>query len=321
MPPRVGAHMSIAGGIDLAVDRAVALGCEALQLFTKSSNQWKARPLDPGEVERFREKVERARLQPVIAHDSYLVNVGSPDDALWRKSLDALLVEVERCEALGIPYLVMHPGSHRGAGEEACFDRIAAAIDEIHERHPEPLVTILLENTAGQGTNVGHRFEHLAEIRERLAHPERVAVCFDTQHAFAAGYDLVSPEGWARTWKEFDRVLGKKLLRVLHLNDSKKPLGSRVDRHEHIGFGELGPAPFLRIMNEPRFARLVAAIETEKGEDCREDLQNLYVLRKLVGRKRPPTRAQLEKWWEEALAGGIPELPGTRRGRTPRQRR
>ncbi len=313
MPPRIGAHVSIAGGVDLAVDRAVALGCEAFQLFTKSSNRWDARPLSPPEVERFREKVERAGLQPVVAHDSYLVNVGSPDEALWRKSLRALLVEVERCEVLGIPYLVMHPGSHRGAGEEACFERIAAAIDEIHRRHPEPRVTILLENTAGQGTNVGYRFEHLAEIRERLARPERVGVCFDTQHAFAAGYDLVSPEGWAETWRRFDRVLGRKLLRVLHLNDSKKPLGSRVDRHEHIGFGHLGPAPFLRVMNEPRFAGLVGVIETEKGPDCREDLQNLHVLRRLAGRRRPPSRDRLEAWWEEAIAGGLPDLPGGRR--------
>ncbi|MBP7146153.1 MAG: deoxyribonuclease IV [Acidobacteria bacterium] len=298
---RIGAHMSIAGGMDLAVDRAQALGCEALQVFVKSSNQWAARPLKEDEVARFRDKVGRAGLQPVVAHDSYLVNVGSCDPALWRKSLDALDVELSRCEVLGIPYLVMHPGAHCGAGEDAAFAAIARALNELHAKHRGASVTILLENTAGQGTVVGHRFEQLKAIIDRVRRPERLGVCFDTQHAFAAGYDLATEAGWQATWDEFDRVLGRDRLLALHLNDSKKPLGSRVDRHEHIGLGLLGAATFVRLVNDARFEGLPASIETEKTDDGFEDAQNLAVLRALRGRKRAPSPATIARWRGEAL--------------------
>ncbi|GAB4222922.1 MAG: deoxyribonuclease IV [Acidobacteriota bacterium] len=300
MPPRFGAHMSIAGGVDLAVERAAIVGCDALQLFTSSSNQWKARPLREDEIARFREGVERHGLAPVIAHDSYLINVGSPDDALWRRSLDALAEEYARCEALGIAYLVMHPGAHVGSGEDAAIGRIAAAIDEVLSAYPRGRTMILLENTAGQGTVLGHRFEQLARIRRAVRARRRVGYCVDTQHSFAAGWDLSDAEGYARWVADIERVLGLGNVRALHLNDSKSDCGSRVDRHEHIGLGRIGAGGFWRLANDPRFDGLPASIETEKGDDCAEDFENLAVLRALVGRKRVPTAAQLGKVRERA---------------------
>ncbi len=305
MPPRVGAHMSIAGGMERAVERAVAAGCEALQVFTRNASQWAAKPFAPGEPERFRAAVDAAGLHPVMAHDSYLINVGSPDEALWTRSLAALDVELQRCAALGVRYLVMHPGSHVGAGEAAAIERIACALDELHARHGRE-VTILLENTAGQGTNVGHRFEHLAAILERTKEPDRVGVCIDTSHAWAAGYDLGTDAGWDATWGELDRVLGLARVRALHVNDSKKPQGSRVDRHEHIGLGEMGPGPFWRLMNDPRFDGLPASLETEKDDDLRDDVRNLAALRALRGLPAPPDAAQLRAWREDAVAAFVP---------------
>lgn len=295
MPPRLGAHMSIAGGLDRAVDRAVAAGCDALQVFTRSASQWAARPLDPLEVGRFKAKSAAAGLHPVLAHDSYLINVASPDEALWTKSLGALRLEVERCAALGIPYLVMHPGAHLGAGETAGIARIAAALDVLHAEGPES-VTILLENTAGQGTCLGRTFDELADIVARTRRPERLGVCVDTAHALAAGYDLADEAGWDAAWRAFDRSLGPRALRALHVNDSKKPRGSRVDRHEHIGLGHLGPRAFWRLVNDPRFDGLPATLETEKGDEGLEDAQNLAVLRKLAGRAKPPGPAEVARW-------------------------
>ena len=295
MPPRFGAHMSIAGGVDLAVERAVLVGCEALQLFTKSSNQWKARPLRDDEILRFRDGVERHGLAPVIAHDSYLINVGSPDDALWRRSLEALAEEYARCAALDIAYLVMHPGAHVGSGEAAAIERIARAIDEVLSAHPRAATMILLENTAGQGTVIGHRFEHLAMIRRKVRGRRRVGYCIDTQHSFAAGWDLSRAAGYETWVADIERHLGLGNVRALHLNDSKSDCGSRVDRHEHIGRGRIGAGAFWRLANDERFDGLPASIETEKGADCAEDFENLAVLRGLVGRRRAPTSSQLEK--------------------------
>lgn len=297
--------MSIAGGLDRAVDRAVAAGCDALQVFTRNASQWAAKAIAAAEVERFRAKVDAARLQPVLAHDSYLINVGSPDETLWTRSLAALDLELARCSELGIPYLVMHPGAHVGAGEEHAFERIARALDELHARHGQG-VTILLENTAGQGSTVGYRFEQLAAIIDRTRTPERVGVCIDTAHTFAAGYDLVSEAGWDATWREADRLLGWERVRAVHVNDSKKPRGSRVDRHEHIGLGLLGPAAFWRLMNDPRFDGLPATLETEKGEDLLADVQNLAVLRALAGRRQPPAAGQVQAWRERAARAAVP---------------
>ncbi len=293
--------MSIAGGVDLSVDRALATGCDVMQVFTKSNNQWKARALRDDEVDRFRREVAARGLQPVVAHDSYLINVASPDAGLRRKSISALDEEVSRCERLGIPYLVMHPGSHVGSGVSAAIARIAAALDEIEERHEQGRVKILLENTAGQGTNIGHRFEELAEIFAKVRSPGRLGVCFDTAHAFAAGYDIGTAAGWDETWCEFDRTIGLGRLEAIHANDSKKPLGSRVDRHEHIGLGLIPCAAFLRLMNDPRLDGLPALLETPKTDDGFEDEQNLAVLRRLAGRKRTPGRPTIDRWRAEAL--------------------
>lgn len=294
MPLRVGAHMSISGGVDKAIERAVACGCEALQIFVKSSNQWAARPLTAEEVSRFRAGVLQHKLGPVICHDSYLINVGSPDPALWAKSRKALEEEYRRCTELGIQYLVMHPGAHVGSGEEAAFEKIAAAVEQVFAAVPDSQVEILLENTAGQGSNVGWSFEHLQQIIERIKSRARVGVCFDTCHAFAAGYDLTTQAGWDETWSEFDRLVGLGRLKAFHINDSKKGLGSRVDRHEQIGLGQMGVTPFFLLMNDPRFENLVAAIETEYTDDGRENQQNLAVLRWLHGKTAVPTQAQLE---------------------------
>ncbi len=319
MPPRFGAHMSIAGGVDRGVARAVAVGCEALQVFTKSSNQWRARPLRDDEVAAFREGVRREQLAPVIAHDSYLINVGSPKPELWKKSLEALVEEYARCETLGIAYLVMHPGSHVGSGEEASIERIATALDDLLARFPRAKTTILLENTAGQGTNIGWRFEHLAEIRRRVRARRRIGYCIDSQHSFAAGWNLATPDGYEAWGEALERILGLERIRVLHLNDSKPECGSRVDRHEHIGRGRIGLGGFLRLVNDRRFDGMPAVIETEKGDDCAEDFENLAVLHALVGRRRVPTAAQVEKVRaraREQAARRAGDLDAIRRGRT-----
>ncbi|MCS7257582.1 MAG: deoxyribonuclease IV [Thermomicrobium sp.] len=278
---RFGAHMSIAGGVDRAIDRAIEIGCEAVQLFTKSSNQWKARPLSPEEIERFKEKAARFSI-PVVAHDSYLINLASPNDALWEKSIAAFREELERCEVLGIPYLVTHPGSYGEAGLEFGIQRVADALNRLHADLPGYRVMTLLETTAGQGTSLGYRFEQLAAIVERIKEPERVGYCFDTCHVFAAGYELRTPEGYAATMDEFDRILGLDRLFVFHLNDSKRELGSRIDRHEHIGRGKIGLDGFRWLVNDPRFRDHPGLLETEKSPDLHEDVENLRVLRSLV---------------------------------------
>ncbi len=301
MPPRLGAHMSIAGGLDRAVDRAVRAGCETLQIFTASSNRWEGKPLTPEAVAAFREKLAPTGPMPVISHDSYLINCASPDERLWERSVDALRQEAARCAALGIRLLVMHPGAHMGSGEGAGIERVARALDRVLADAPSVDLRILLENTAGQGSALGHRFAQLGAILRRAACSERLGVCIDTQHAFAAGYDLSTEEGWERTWEELAREVGLPRLQALHVNDSRRPLGSRVDRHEQIGLGELGLAAFVRLMNDPRLDGLPASLETEKTEEGCEDEQNLAVLRRLVGLDRPPDRPTVRAWRREAL--------------------
>jgi len=274
--------MSIAGGVDRAFDRALSVGCETMQIFTKSSNQWRARPFRDGEVERFHQLGRESGVWPVVAHDSYLINLASPDRALWSKSLEALVIELGRCAALGIRHLVIHPGAHRGAGEKAGLRRIADAINEAFERTHKMAVEIVLEITAGQGTSLGHRFEHLAQLVEWSTDKARMGVCFDTCHAVAAGYDFRTRQGYEATFREFDQVVGLDLLRVFHLNDSKRALGSRVDRHEQIGQGALGLEPFRMLLNDARFQHLPMILETPKGPDMQEDRENLAVLRSLM---------------------------------------
>ena len=262
--PRLGAHLSIAGGLPRAVDRAEASGCQALQIFTKSAGQWRARELPLEEIALFRRRVRQTAIRPVIAHNSYLINVAATDRALRRKSIAALREELDRAELLGLDGLVMHPGSYTSGTERGGLTLIADALASILESRPHGRTRILLEQTAGQGTNLGHRFEHLADIIERLGGSSRVGVCLDTCHLLAAGYDLCSDEGYRETFRQFGRIVGFSRLKAFHLNDSKKPCASRVDRHEHIGKGCLGLEPFRRLVNDPRFAKLPMLLETPK---------------------------------------------------------
>ena len=278
----LGAHMSIAGGHEQAIERATAFGMTACQIFTKNANQWSAKPIDQAAAERFRERWAESGLRALVAHDSYLINLASPDDALREKSRLAFRDEVDRCELLGVPYLVTHPGGHMGSGVEAGMARVVEAINRIHDERPEGVTAILLETTAGQGTCLGRSFEELAGILALIEDQRRVGVCFDTCHAFAAGYDLRDRPGYEATMRAFDDAIGLERLRVFHLNDSKKGLGSRVDRHAAIGEGELGPEAFGFVLNDPRFDGLPGILETPKGDDGEEDRRNLATLRALV---------------------------------------
>ncbi len=279
---QLGAHMSIAGGHDQSIDRAAAFAMEALQIFTKNANQWQAKPIDPTAAERFRLRWAESGMCALVAHDSYLINLASPDDALREKSRLAFRDELDRCELLGVPYLVTHPGAHMGDGVEAGLARVAEAIDRIHDERPNGTTTILLETTAGQGTALGRTFEDLAGIIDGVADKTRVAVCFDTCHAFAAGYDLRDAASYEATMRAFDETIGLALLHAFHLNDSKKGLGSRVDRHAPIGEGELGADAFRFLLNDPRFEGLPGILETPKGDDGEEDRRNLATLRGLA---------------------------------------
>jgi len=279
---RLGAHESIAGGLHKAFDRAQSVGCDAVQIFVKSNRSWAVSPLTEEDVALFEAKAEETGIHPVVAHTSYLLNLGTPDDALWTKSRDTLVIELERCEALGVPHLVLHPGSHTGAGEEAGLARVAQGLGEVHAATPGFRARILLETTAGQGTNLGYTFEQLAWLLEHTPQGERLGVCLDTCHVFAAGYELRTPQGYAATMAAFDRTVGLERLHAVHLNDSKYGLGSRKDRHEHIGKGFLGLEAFRLMLNDPRLARLPGLLETPKSDDLREDRENLAVLRSLV---------------------------------------
>ncbi len=285
----LGAHVSIAGGVDKAVERAAGLHAGAFQVFVKSAGQWAARPLGESEVERFRAQVEALGLGPyTIAHASYLINPATPDEALRLRSREALQIELQRCSQLGIPYLVLHPGSHVGEGVEAGLERVCNELDAVFD-DPDSgaaagstIVTkVLLETTAGQGTNLGSRFEELATILKASRHPERLAVCFDTCHVFAAGYEIHNQDGYLKTFEEFDRIIGLALLQAFHLNDSKFPLSSRRDRHADIGQGEIGLSCFRRLMNDLRFRSLPMVLETPKGEDGEGHARNLELLRGL----------------------------------------
>ena len=279
--PLLGSHMSIAGGTPLALERAQQAGCRVLQIFVKNNNRWVGKTISEEEVETFRKSWEQSPIQDVVAHDCYLINLASPKDDLWQRSIEALIDELQRCDRLGLSYLVTHPGSHMGTGEEQGVRRIAQAIDQIHQEK-EWRVRIALETTAGQGTSVGYRFEHLRDIIGAVRHPDRLAVCMDTCHVFAAGYDIREEEGYQKTMESFDQTVGLEKLNVFHFNDSKREWGSRVDRHEHIGRGEIGTSGFAWILNDERLARVPKILETPKGKTHREDRRNLKVLRSLI---------------------------------------
>jgi deoxyribonuclease-4 len=282
--PLFGAHMSIAGGCHNALLAAQAHGCDTVQIFTRSPGQWAGRELSEEEVRLFRRTLRQTRLRYPTAHDCYLTNLASPDEALYRRSLETFLAELGRAERLGLRYLVMHPGACPDGDEEAGLARVARALDEVHARAPGCKVRVLLETTAGQGSTLGHRFEHLARILSLVAEPARLGVCFDTCHVFAAGYALDPDAEYQATMREFDRTVGLAKLRVFHVNDSLKPQGSRVDRHAHIGRGEMGLGPFRLLVNDPRFRNRPMILETpkEEGEESDMDAVNLATLRGLV---------------------------------------
>ena len=275
--------MSIAGGVRNALRAGESVGCEAVQIFTKSSRQWASAPLGEEDVRAFRDAWEAGPIHTVIAHDSYLLNLGAPDQELRKKSVAAFVDEMERCEALAIPWLVAHPGAHTGQGEEAGLRTIARSLDAVHRRCQGYRVRVALEITAGQGTNLGHRFEHIRRIMDGVKTSERLRVCFDTEHAFAAGYDIRTREGYERTFEEFDEKVGLGLIAAFHLNDSKKELNCRVDRHEVIGKGHIGLEAFRLLVNDRRFFGLPMCLETPKGKDLKEDRETLDLLRSFRG--------------------------------------
>jgi deoxyribonuclease-4 len=285
---RLGSHMSIAGGLDQAPLRGRQAGCDTIQVFTKSNRQWAARPLADREVEGFKANLAATGIGPVVAHDCYLLNLAAPRAGLWRKSLAAFQVEMERAERLGIPYLVTHPGAHLGAGEAEGVARVAEALNRLHAALPAARVRVLLETTAGQGTSLGRRFEELAAILVRVEQADRVGICLDTCHVFAAGYDIRSAAGYRQTLRELDGCLGLRRLQAIHLNDSVQGLGSRVDRHAHIGEGRLGLEAFRLILTDRRLSRVPMILETPKDHDfVQADRRNLGRLRRLLGGSGP----------------------------------
>ncbi len=273
----VGAHVSISGGVENAPQNAINIGAKAFAMFTRNQRQWLSKPLTEKNITRFRDACHEGGFDPryILPHDSYLINLGHPEEEGLEKSRAAFLDEMRRCEQLGLLYLNFHPGSHLNKIDpEECLDRIAESINLALERTSG--VTAVLENTAGQGTNMGNRFEHLARIIENVHDKNRVGVCLDTCHTHAAGYDIRTARAFNKTLREFDKTVGLKYLKAVHLNDAKKPLGSRVDRHESIGKGLLGPEPFKFIMNDPRFDNIPLVLETPDQSIWKEEIELLY---------------------------------------------
>ncbi len=282
----LGAHMSIAGGVFNAPARGKSIGCDTIQIFVKNANQWVGKPITDEEAEKFQQASKETGIQPIFSHNSYLINLASPDDGLYKKSADAMLDELERSEKLRLPFLVMHPGAHVGSGEEAGLNRIARAINGLFKKTRGYNVKIALETTAGQKSNLGYTFEQLAALIEAVKDKKRVCVCYDTCHTFAAGYDLRTKKAYEATFAQFNAVVGLDRICAFHLNDSVNELGSRIDRHAHIGQGQIGEEGFRLLMNDERFATIPMVLETPKGPDMAEDVVNLKVLRALIKKKK-----------------------------------
>jgi deoxyribonuclease IV len=278
----LGAHMSIGGGVHRAIERSRSIDCTAMQIFVKNNMQWFARPLDRAEIKAFVRHAQREQIEAAFAHSSYLINLAATNPQFHANSLRALTEELTRANQLELPFLVLHPGAHLGAGENAGIEKIIASIDAIWAVIPKVKTKIALETTAGQGSCLGEKFEHLAAIIENVREPERLCVCLDTAHVFAAGYNIGSEAGVKKTFREFDRVVGLDRLAALHLNDSKTALGSRVDRHEHIGKGKIGLDAFRFIMRDRRLRKIPKVLETPKGKDLAEDVANMKTLRGLL---------------------------------------
>ena len=274
--------MSTSGGVHTAVDRAMSIGCTALQVFTKNNNQWSAKPLAEEEIENYKRKIAEATITPVMAHDSYLINLCAMNPDTLERSRKAFIDELTRCEQFGIQLLNFHPGAHGGAGEEEGIKRVVESLNIAHERTEEFKVLSVVETSAGQGTAVGYKFEQLEKIINGVDKPDRMAVCVDTCHIFAAGYDIRTEEKYEATFEEFDNIIGLQRLVAFHYNDSKKEFGSHRDRHEHIGKGMIGVAGFSLLMNDTRFANIPKILETPKSKDLHEDVENMKVLKELI---------------------------------------
>ena len=282
--PLLGAHMSIAGGLHLAFARIHEVQGESLQIFLSNQRQWQTVPLTSQMVEDFRQQWKENDCMPVAAHDSYLINLAAPDPTTLERSVAAFADELQRAAALGIPFLITHPGSHRGEGVEAGLERFVENMDRAITRSKTSTVMVLIENTAGQGTNLGSTFEEISFIISESQYADCLGVCFDTSHAFAAGYDIRTRVTYEDTLSKFDQIVGLERLKFFHINDSKRPLDSRVDRHEHIGEGEIGLAGFRLLLNDPRFRQHPMVLETPKGKELKEDKENLRVLRSLIAK-------------------------------------
>lgn len=280
--PLLGAHVSTAGGVDKAIDRALTIGATAMQIFVKNNMQWfAAAPLPAAELRAFHEHPDRARLRSVFGHSGYMINLAAANPDFLEKSRRSLREELLRADQLGLPFLVLHPGAHMGAGIDAGLAKVAGSLDAVFAEIPRVKTRVALENTAGQGSCLGCEFAHLASIFRQVREPGRLCVCLDTAHLFASGYDISTTTGAEKVFREFDRIVGRKHLAALHLNDSKTALGSRVDRHEHIGRGHIGLEAFRYIMTAPRFAKIPKVLETPKGREMSEDIENLAILRGL----------------------------------------
>ena len=276
----LGAHTSISGGVSKSVELAHKLGFTAMQIFTKNNNRWEAKPLEKEEINKFKAGLEKSKIEFVVTHDSYLINLCANKKDLLKKSRNAFIDELERCELLGIPHLNFHPGAHGGNGEDGGIKVIAESLNIAHDKTKNYKVKSMIEMTAGQGTAIGYNFEHVKKIIEQVEDKERMTVCIDTAHIFAAGYDIVN--NYENVIQEFDKIIGLNLLKCFHMNDSKKELGSRVDRHEHIGKGFVGLKGFKNIMNDKRLEYIPKILETPKDKEQLEDIKNLNVLRKLI---------------------------------------
>ena len=274
--------MSIAGGVDKSIERACSIDCTAMQIFVKSNMQWFAKPFAPQEIAAFLEHPLRDRLSVVFAHSGYMINLAATNPDFLEKSRRAMTEELIRADQLRLPFIVLHPGAHLQAGEEVGLAKVVESIDEIFQALPQVSTKIALETTAGQGSSLGCTFEHLAHIISNVREPERLCVCIDTAHLFAAGYDISTEKGAKETFAKFDKTIGLDRLAALHLNDSKTPLNSRVDRHDHIGKGKIGIEAFRYIMKTPRFAKIPKVLETPKGKELKEDVENMATLRGLL---------------------------------------
>ncbi len=279
---KFGAHMSTAGGVWKALQRGRSINCEAVQIFVKNNMQWFGKPVAPSDLALYANELAANSFSCVFGHTGYLINLGAPASENRDRSLKSLLQELQFAQDLGLPFLVLHPGAHLGAGEEAGLSQIINGLDEVFAATRKSKVRIALENTAGQGSCLGNRMAHLAAIYDRVKRPERLGICLDTAHLFAAGYDIRQPKGWDSAIREISSLVGVKQIVAFHLNDSKTDLGSRVDRHAHIGQGKIGLEAFRHIVNDTRFKKHPACLETPKGPDLKEDIENLNTLRSLV---------------------------------------